>query len=38
MKVADGFWLSKKGYDFLYDSIFSALTRLVDRNGILKEE
>lgn len=34
----DGIHLSKKGYDFLYDSVFSALTRLVDRNGILKEE
>ena len=31
----DGIHLSKKGYDFLYDSVFSALTRLVDKNGIL---
>ena len=28
--------LSERGYDYLYDSIFSAITRIVDRNGILK--
>lgn len=33
----DGIHLSPKGYDHLYDCIFSALTLLVDKNGILKE-
>ena len=32
----DGVHLSEKGYDYLYDSVFSAITRLVDKNGILK--
>ena len=34
----DGVHLSERGYDYLYDSIFSAITRIVDRNGILKED
>lgn len=33
----DGVHLSEKAYDYLYDSIFCAITRMVDRNGILKE-
>jgi len=32
----DGVHLSERGYDYLYDSIFYAITRIVDRNGILK--
>ena len=34
----DGIHLSEQGYDHLYDCIFSMMTRLVDRNGILKED
>lgn len=32
----DGVHFSEKAYDYLYDSVFSAITRIVDRNGILK--
>lgn len=33
----DGIHLSEKGYDLLYDCIFSEITRLVNYDGILKD-
>lgn len=33
----DGVHLSNKGYDLMYDCIFSAITRLITRDGILKD-
>ncbi len=33
----DGVHLSQKGYDLLYDCIFSGITRLVNYEGILKD-
>lgn len=33
----DGVHLSEKGYDCLYDCIFSGISRLIDHEGILKD-
>ncbi|WP_058486237.1 SGNH/GDSL hydrolase family protein [Defluviitalea phaphyphila] len=33
----DGLHLSKKGYDLLYDLIFSELTKLINYEGVLKD-
>ncbi len=33
----DGIHLSEKGYDCLYDCIFSGISRLIDYEGILKD-
>ena len=33
----DGVHLSLKGYDHLYDCVFSELTKLIDYEGILKD-
>ena len=33
----DGLHLSEKGYDLLYDLVFSEITKLINYQGVLKD-